>query len=90
MNDESSSGGHFYPVAFSVVATPHSLESVSTNMPWYDVEHVFPLTDQQRDAIARRITDIHTQKFTTPKLFVHVQFRDASEDMTYIAGEAVR
>lgn len=59
-------------------------------MPWYEIEHVVPLTREQCDEVAQRITDYHAQKFITPKLFVNVHFRAALDDRTYVAGRAVR
>ena len=49
-----------------------------------------PLTREQCDKFARRITNYHAQTFTTPKLFVNINFRDAFDDWTYIGGKAVR
>ena len=59
-------------------------------MPWYEIEHVVPLSREQRDKIAQRITDYHAQKFTTLKVFVNVHFRDVLDDETYVAGKVVR
>ncbi len=58
-------------------------------MPWYEIDHVTPLTREQCDRLAQRITDIHAHKFTTPKLFVNIHFRYADNDWTYIGGKAV-
>ena len=58
-------------------------------MPWYDMDHVTPMTREQCDHLAQRITNIHAQKFTTPKLFVNIHFRYADNDRTFIEGKAV-
>ncbi|KAI9039041.1 uncharacterized protein KD926_010025 [Aspergillus affinis] len=47
-------------------------------MPLYTIEHSIPLSKPQRDALAQSITHIHTRKFTTPSLFVNVQFVDST------------
>jgi phenylpyruvate tautomerase PptA (4-oxalocrotonate tautomerase family) len=47
-------------------------------MPLYDVEHVIPLSDQQQQDIANVITDLHSNRFKTPKWFVNVRFTDAT------------
>lgn len=57
-------------------------------MPWYDVHYVTSLSREQCDRLGQRITEIHAQKFTSPRLFVGVHFRDASNDRTYVAGKA--
>ena len=56
-------------------------------MPWYDVEHAIPLTSSQCDALAEKITHLHTHIFLVPALLVNVHFRDASKDNTYVAGK---
>lgn len=56
-------------------------------MPWYDVEHAVTLTPTQCDALAEKITYLHTRTFKVPALLVNVQFRDASQDNTYVAGK---
>ncbi|GAB7361632.1 hypothetical protein MBLNU230_g1683t1 [Neophaeotheca triangularis] len=61
-------------------------------MPLYEIHHTCPLTLSQRTALAERITQIHTTKFTTPSLFVQVKYHQAassSEQATpthFIAG----
>ncbi|KAI5207459.1 hypothetical protein E4T39_01878 [Aureobasidium subglaciale] len=40
-------------------------------MPAYEVEHISKLTDDQKDQLAEAITKIHSQQFSTPKLFVN-------------------
>ncbi|KAK1145395.1 hypothetical protein N8T08_004270 [Aspergillus melleus] len=56
-------------------------------MPLYTIEHSTPLSKPQRDALAQSITYIHTRKFTTPSLFVNVQFVDSTHRCNYIAGK---
>lgn len=56
----------------------------------YEIEHIAPLTQIQKDALARSITDIHSNKFTTPRLFVNVKITDATHQQTYVAGRPVR
>src|SRR5438034_11599497 len=56
-------------------------------MPWYDVEHAAALTQSQCDALAEKITALHTRTFMVPALLVNIQFRDASQDNTYVAGK---
>ena len=56
-------------------------------MPWYDVEHAIPLTSIQCDALAEKITYLHTRTFMVPALLVNIQFRDSSKDNTYVAGK---
>lgn len=60
-------------------------------MPLYEVEHHVPLRDNQRDTLAKQITNIHSRLFTTPSLFVNVRFLDkgASGDYTYVGGKRV-
>ncbi|KAM0811557.1 hypothetical protein AB5N19_11913 [Seiridium cardinale] len=55
-------------------------------MPMYEVELVAALTQSQKDALAFAITQIHSSKFTTPKLFVNVKITDARKQETYVAG----
>ncbi|KAI1849715.1 hypothetical protein JX266_004664 [Neoarthrinium moseri] len=57
-------------------------------MPLYEVEHIAPLTRSQKDELAAAITDIHSKKFTTPRLFVNIKFTDAWKQDTYVAGNA--
>jgi len=58
-------------------------------MPAYEVEHICKLTDDQKDRIAEAITKIHSEQFSTPKLFVNVRVTDVSEQRTYVAGKQV-
>lgn len=58
-------------------------------MPAYEVEHVCPLTDDQKDLLASAITKIHSQQFSAPKLFVNVRITDISGQRTYVAGKQV-
>lgn len=56
-------------------------------MPFYTVHHVAPLSEQQQDALATAITKIHSDKFTTPKIFVNVRFNDISKEVRYVGGK---
>ena len=55
-------------------------------MPLYEIQHTIPLTISQKDELAQAITHIHSEKFTTPKLFVNVSFTDTSQAWTYVGG----
>ncbi|KAK5702600.1 hypothetical protein LTR97_003545 [Elasticomyces elasticus] len=56
-------------------------------MPFYEVKHTTPLTVSQKDELANAITTIHSTKFSTPKLFVNVEFQDTSNASTYVGGK---
>lgn len=58
-------------------------------MPAYEVEHVVPLSSQQKDGIAQSITATHTSLFTTPSLFVNVRFIDIADQDIYVGGKKV-
>ena len=58
-------------------------------MPLYKVQHSCPLSTAQQDELAAAITELHTQKFTAPSLFVNVTFTDTSSQPTYVAGKRV-
>ena len=60
-------------------------------MPLYEVEHYIGLRENQKDALAKQITQIHSRLFATPSLFVNVRFLDkaSSGDWTYVAGKKV-
>lgn len=58
-------------------------------MPLYQVEHSCPLSQDQQEGLAKEITTIHSEKFTTPSLFVNVTFKDISSQPTYVAGKRV-
>jgi phenylpyruvate tautomerase PptA (4-oxalocrotonate tautomerase family) len=58
-------------------------------MPLYNVEHTYPLTDEQKDQLAAAITKIHTEKFTVPRFFVNINIRDISSERTYGGGVRV-
>ncbi|KAK3662332.1 hypothetical protein LTR22_006865 [Elasticomyces elasticus] len=40
-----------------------------------------------KDELANAITTIHSTKFSTPKLFVNVEFQDTSNASTYVGGK---
>ncbi|GAB7350764.1 hypothetical protein MBLNU459_g1308t1 [Dothideomycetes sp. NU459] len=56
-------------------------------MPAYEVEHIFPLTERQKDELAEAITKIHSSHFSTPKIFVNVRFTNVEGHSTYVAGK---
>jgi phenylpyruvate tautomerase PptA (4-oxalocrotonate tautomerase family) len=56
-------------------------------MPEYDVRTIIPLTEQQQDSLAEKITTIHSEKFTAPRLFVNVKFTDISKVPAYVGGK---
>ncbi|KAL6901059.1 hypothetical protein GGI43DRAFT_403946 [Trichoderma evansii] len=58
-------------------------------MPYYEVYHSYPLTNEQQQEIASAITKLHATTFTTPSLFVHVQFNKSDESgntVSFMAG----
>lgn len=57
-------------------------------MPLYEIQHSVPLTRQQNVELAGQITHLHATTFTTPSLFVNVNFTDidASAQSFFIAG----
>ncbi|KIW65151.1 hypothetical protein, variant [Phialophora macrospora] len=62
-------------------------------MPFYEVQHTYPLTLSQKHAFAKAITELHSTTFLTPSLFVNVSFhllQPRNEENTYfLAGEPV-
>jgi len=48
------------------------------------------MTVSQQDELAEAITRIHSEKFTTPTLFVNVYFEDVSSHATYVGGKLRR
>ena len=61
-------------------------------MPFYEIQHAYPMSVSQRDTLATSITEIHTRLFTTPSLFVHIQFQHLGPNTptraSYNAGKA--
>lgn len=59
-------------------------------MPFYNVEHSFPLTLEQKSHLADRITKLHAQTFTTPSIFVQVKYyqQDASSHNHFVGGKS--
>lgn len=57
-------------------------------MPLYEIQHSCPLTRQQKAELASQITHLHATAFTTPSLFVNINFTDidATEQNYFIAG----
>ena len=68
---------------------PELQEEKNHNMPAYEIEHIIPLDDNQKDELAQAITRIHSELSTTPSLFVNVRFTNVSEHMFYIAGKRI-
>ena len=58
-------------------------------MPLYDIQHSVPLTKPQKQQLADKITHLHATTFTTPSLFVNMQFTslDPSDGNYFIAGK---
>ncbi|KAF5023102.1 hypothetical protein F66182_4859 [Fusarium sp. NRRL 66182] len=58
-------------------------------MPFYQVYHSCVLNQDERQAFATAITELHCEAFKTPSFFVHVQFlAEGSSDETYfLAGK---
>lgn len=57
-------------------------------MPFYNVEHSFPLNLKQKNAFAEQITYLHSRTFGAPSIFVQVKYFpvDASRDEHYVGG----
>lgn len=62
-------------------------------MPFYEVQHTYPLTPSQKHAFAKAITELHSTTFLTPSLFVNVSFHHLAprdnENTYFLAGEPV-
>lgn len=62
-------------------------------MPFYEVQHTYPLTPSQKATFARHITHLHSTTFLTPSLFVNVSFThllpDNGTNTYFLAGELV-
>ena len=57
-------------------------------MPFYDIRHSISLTRAQRDNLAAKITHLHATHFTTPSLFMNIQFtHTVPETPFYIGGK---
>jgi len=61
-------------------------------MPLYEVNHATNLTASQKADLANALTQLHSTRFSTPRLFVNVKFTDISSLKEtgdfYIAGRA--
>jgi phenylpyruvate tautomerase PptA (4-oxalocrotonate tautomerase family) len=55
-------------------------------MPLYDIEHVTPLTDAQQEQLAIALTDLHVQRFKTPRFFINVRYTDVSAQVVFRGG----
>ncbi|KAK5049459.1 hypothetical protein LTR84_004388 [Exophiala bonariae] len=58
-------------------------------MPLYDVEHITPLTEAQQASLAQAFTNLHSQRFATPKFFINVRYTDVSAQAVYRGGRKV-
>ena len=58
-------------------------------MPAYEIEHIDPLSREQKDALAQAITHIHSHLFTTPSMFVNVRFVSLEGQDYYVGGKKV-
>ena len=58
-------------------------------MPLYEVSHITPLASEQKEELAKAITKIHSEKFTTPSVFVNVIYTDVSERDAFVGGKSV-
>lgn len=47
-------------------------------MPYYEVNHATLLTASQKFDLANAITQLHSTRFSTPRMFVNVRFTDIS------------
>lgn len=68
-----------YSVVFHHRSHFHIHRCTKSKMPYYEVHHSYPLTSEQQQEIASAITNLHATTFTTPSLFVHVQFTKSDE-----------
>lgn len=55
-------------------------------MPLYDIEHVATLTETQQEQLALALTDLHVQRFHTPRFFVNVCYTDVSHQVVFRSG----
>ena len=60
-------------------------------MPLYEVEHYLPFSEDEKQALAQSITNIHSRIFTTPSIFVNVRFMSAvqSQNQNFVGGKKV-
>lgn len=56
-------------------------------MPLYDVEYVCPLTLTQQEQLAQSFTNLHSQRFQTPRFFINVRFTDVSKQVVFRGGK---
>jgi len=58
-------------------------------MPFYNVEHSFPLSLEQKSDFAERVTKLHAHTFTTPSIFVQVKYyqQDATVPNHFVGGK---
>lgn len=60
-------------------------------MPLYNIEHSFPLQNEQKQDLAERITKLHGNTFSTLSIFVQVKFyqQDASAHNHFVGGQVL-
>jgi hypothetical protein len=60
-------------------------------MPLYTITHTTPLSGTKKDKLAAALTTLHSNKFTTAKMFVNVRFVNAEHSHleTYVAGKSM-
>lgn len=70
------------------MARPLSPTPLVHHHAFYDIHHSIPLTRAQRDDLAAQITHLHDAHFTTPSLFVNIQFTHTiPETPFYVDGK---
>lgn len=70
----------------SCVAATTSEVHHQNEMPLYDVEHVCALTPGQQEELAKAFTNLHAERFNTPRFFVNVRYTDASQQVVFRGG----
>jgi phenylpyruvate tautomerase PptA (4-oxalocrotonate tautomerase family) len=58
-------------------------------MPLYTVSHAAPLSLGQKEALAEAITNLHADRFKTPRWYINVIFTDASSQTVFVGGRQV-
>lgn len=58
----------------------------TATMPLYDVEYICPLTPTQQENLAIALTNLHAQRFHTPRCFINVRYTDASNQVVFRGG----
>ena len=55
-------------------------------MPLYDIEHIHPLNPTQQEDLAIALTNLHADRFHTPRTFINVRYTDASNQVVFRGG----